>query len=330
MKVWQRVEPLLIPEINKARDSRLQSAGNERYLGRRGLVLDQFANFIGTIPPLLLAFSPSFTEFVCGNRALADAIALENDSDSSALNEQTRDALNRMMPELESLKLERASLLRSLLPRDDAYEGVTEEGVLALATSVYECVPCHQKASGLHMLAHHCYGSQRSRSQCPKFSKEGKETVQALLELIGLGKETTALELDRRDDRFVCSQCPLAIFLAVEARPPRRLARDWRSCVRLFLVVCALSLTPYSPQITHTCIKSNGAKTSKWLLVEKRETVGLSWGGDPVYGAYACMRCPPRVDRRYGFIEWQGLEAVKEHLKKELVHCQCHESNPVF
>jgi len=149
------------------------------------------------------------------------------------------------------------------------------------------------------MLAHHCYGSQRSRSQCPKFSKEGNETVQALLELIGLGKETTALELDRRDDRFVCSQCPLAIFLAGEARPPRRLARDWRSC------------------ITHTCIKSNGAKTSKWLLVEKRETVGLSWDGDPVYGAYSCMRCPPRVDRRYGFIEWQGLEAVKEHLKKE-------------
>ncbi|KAH9986005.1 hypothetical protein BJV74DRAFT_547625 [Russula compacta] len=297
-RVWQRVEPLLIPEINKARDSRLQSAGDERYLARRGFVVDQFANFMGTIPPLLLAFLPSFTEFVCGNRALADAIVHESDPDYLTLNEQSRDAISKILPELELLKQERASVLRSLLPRDDTYEGAADEDVLALASSVYECLPCHQRASGLHMLAHRCYGPQKSRSQCPRFSEDGKVAVEALLKLLGLGKNTTALELDRRNDRFVCLQCPLASFF-VGPNSQRRLVRDWRSCV------------------THMCIKEHDDETSRWLVVGQRDTAGLFWDGDPIYGAYCCMRCPPRVDRRHCFIEWQGLGAVKEHLKKE-------------
>jgi hypothetical protein len=236
--VWQRVEPLLIPEINKARDSRLQAVGNERYLERRSFVLGQFASFMGTIPPLLLAFLPSFTEFLSGSRALADAIALENDPDDRTLIEQIRDAISRILPELQSQKRERAKLLRSLLPRDDAHGGMGDDDVLALATSVFECAPCHQKASGLHMLAHRCHGPQRSRGQCPRFNEEGKETVETLLKLIGLGKKTTALELDRRKDRFVCSQCPLATFIMEEAHSQRRLIRDWRSCVRLIFVAC--------------------------------------------------------------------------------------------
>lgn len=204
---------------------------------------------MGTIPPLLLAFLPSFTEFVCGNRALADAIVHESDPDYLTLNEQSRDAISKILPELELLKQERASVLRSLLPRDDIYEGAADEDVLALASSVYECLPCHQRASGLHMLAHRCYGPQKSRSQCPRFSEDGKMTVEALLKLLGLGKNTTALELDRRNDRFVCLQCPLASFF-VGPHSQRRLVRDWRSCVRLILVACiiveALFTTGYS------------------------------------------------------------------------------------
>lgn len=188
---------------------------------------------MGTVRPLLLAFLPSFTEFLCRNRCLADAITLENDPDDATLNEQSNQAMSRIMPELESRKRERTSLLRSLLPGDDAYEGVADEDALALAISQYECVPCHQRASGLHMLAHRCYGLQRSRNHCPRFNVEGKRTVETLLKLMGLGKRTTALELDRRNDRFVCGQCPLVTFLTEEAFPQRRIIRDWRSCVRL-------------------------------------------------------------------------------------------------
>jgi len=172
---------------------------------------------MGTIPPLLLAFLPSFTDFLCGNRGLADALTLQDDPDNTILNEESHDAMSTIIPELESLKRERAGLLRSLLPRDDAYEGMADEDVLALATSVFECAPCHQRASGLHMLAHRCYGPQRSRNQCPRFSKESKKTVEALLKLMGLGAKTTALELDRRNDRFVCWRCPLVTFFTEEA-----------------------------------------------------------------------------------------------------------------
>ena len=295
----------------------MQSAGNERYLERRSFVVGQFANFMGTIPPLLLAFLPSFTDFLCSNRGLADALTLEDDPDNTILNEESHDAMSSIIPELESLKRERASLLRSLLPRDDAYEGMADEDVLALATSVFECAPCHQRASGLHMLAHRCYGPQRSRNQCPRFSKESKKTVEALLKLMGLGAKTTALELDRRNDRFVCWRCPLVTFFTEEVYPQRRIVRDWRSCVRL--ISCGLfhsSLTTCSLQVSHMCINDQD-KTSGWLLVGETETAGMLWDGDPVYGSYSCMHCPPRVNRRHGFIEWQGLCTVKKHLKKE-------------
>jgi hypothetical protein len=218
----------------------LQSARNERYLERRSFVIDQFANFMATIPPLLLAFLPSFADFLCKHRGLADAVTLDNDPDNAVLNEQSHDAMSRIVPELESLKRDRASLLRSLLPRDDSHEGMADEDVIALATSMYECVPCHLKASGLHMLAHRCYGSQRSRNQCPRFNEEGKKAVEGLLEMLGLGKKTTALELDRRGDKFMCWQCPLVTFYVDELYPQRRIVRDWRSCVRPILWLGAL------------------------------------------------------------------------------------------
>lgn len=188
-----------------------------------------------TIPPLFLAFLPSFAEFLCRNQSLADAMMLENDPDNAALNERSYQAMSKIMPEVESQKRERASLLRSLLPRDEAYGGLADEDALGLAISQFECVPCHQRASGLHMLAHRCFGLQRSRNHCPRFNEEGKKTVETLLKLMGLGKRTTALELDRRNDRFVCGQCPLVAFLTDESYPQRRIIRDWRSCVRLIM-----------------------------------------------------------------------------------------------
>jgi hypothetical protein len=239
--VWQRIEPLLIPEINRTRDIRLRHAGDEPYLERRSLVIDQLAKFMATLPPLHLALLPPFMEFLCGNRALAHAIALDNDPDNVALNELTREAISRLGPELEAQKLERADFLRSLLPQEDTYEGAPDEQVLSLATSVYECVACHLRTSGLRILAHHCYNPQKSRGQCLQFSEEGRRTVETLLKLMGLGKETTELELDRRKDRFVCMGCPLVTFaFGRVTHSQKRHVRDWRSCVRLILMTCVL------------------------------------------------------------------------------------------
>lgn len=64
------------------------------------------------------------------------------------------------------------------------------------------------------------------------------------------------------------------------------------------------------------CVR-NQDKTPGWVLLGERETAELFWDGDPVYGAYSCMHCPPRVDRRNGIIQWQGLCNVKKHLKTE-------------
>jgi len=71
---------------------------------------------MGTIPPLLLAFLPSFTDFLCSNRGLADALTLEDDPDNTILNEESHDAMSSIIPELESLKRERASLFDLFFP----------------------------------------------------------------------------------------------------------------------------------------------------------------------------------------------------------------------
>lgn len=82
-------------------------------------------------------------------------------------------------------------------------------------------------------------------------------------------------------------------------------------------VVCYYSvLTTYSLQVSHVCIKDYD-QISEWHLVGEMETAGMLWDGDPVYGAYCCMLCPPPVDHRHGFIEWHALRDVLRHLKEE-------------
>jgi hypothetical protein len=231
--VWQRVEPLLRPGVNVVRDQRLIREGGHGYLQRRRVVLEDYANFLKTLSPILLALSPPATEFLCENQALADALALDSGFDHSSVRGRVLDVITRLGPELETQKRERAKLLRSLLPKTDVFEGATDDEAIALATSVYECSDCRQSASGLHMLAHFCDRAQKPNTFRPQLSEHGRETVGILLQLIGLGRDTAALDLDRRDDRFVCMRCSRGSFPQNGAEVLGRCVRDWRSCVRL-------------------------------------------------------------------------------------------------
>jgi hypothetical protein len=323
--VWQRIEPLLIPEINKARDLRLQREG--RYLGRRAVVLDQYVKFMKTLSelsPLLLALSPTFSEFLCGDRTLANVVALDNDIIGPGLVEQASEAISRLIDGLEIRRLERSIFLRSLLPENDAFGSATDEEVLGLATSVYECAPCHLRISGLHMLAHRCRGPQKHRIQYPRFSEEGRKTVEVLLGLLGLGEKTTALELDRRGDRFVCLRCPLLSFGGRGACVQGRYARDWRSCVCFFFLFflslpTIVPLTLHALQVAH----ATGPKQERshkggfeFHLVEESKTAGIQWCGDRHLAAYSCKRCPLPVVGRGANVEWRGLDVIKEHINQ--------------
>ena len=76
--VWKRVEPLLFPEVNEARDRRLVLEGGEGYKLLRQRVIVEYSNFLKTLAPILLALSPSGTRFLCENQALASALAQNN------------------------------------------------------------------------------------------------------------------------------------------------------------------------------------------------------------------------------------------------------------
>jgi hypothetical protein len=252
--VWQRVEPLLRPGVNKARDQRLMREGGEDYCTRRQLVIGQYANHLKTLPPILLSLSPTVTQFLCENQALADTLALGSGPDHTPLTCRIVEAVNGLRPELEKRERERNTLLRSLLPKADVSEGSTDDQAIALATSVYECSDCHLPTSGLHMLAHDCDYALKPNMLHAQLSEIGRATVEILLRLLGLGKETTALELDRRNDRFVCMRCSRGTFPQNGKEVLGRCVRDWRSCVRFLCFVLgtcegiadAISITDYS------------------------------------------------------------------------------------
>jgi hypothetical protein len=193
-----------------------------------------YANFLKTLPPILLSLAPTATQFYCENLALADALALGNGlPDQRLFTCRIVGAINSLRPELEKRKRERAARLRSLLPKSDVSEDATDDDAISLATSVFECSDCRLPTSGLHTLAHECDHAPKPNTLHPQLSEIGRATVQMLLQLLGLGKETTALELDRRNDKFVCMRCSRGTFPQNGREVLGRCVRDWRSCVRL-------------------------------------------------------------------------------------------------
>jgi len=100
-------------------------------------------------------------------------------------------------------------------------------------------------ATGLHMLVHKCDDdTQNSNTIHPHLSEEGRKTVVMLLGVLGLGRNTTALELDRRNDKFVCMCCSRGIHPEYGEDVVGRTVRDWRSCVRLdFLLLSDVTLS---------------------------------------------------------------------------------------
>ncbi|KAI9507425.1 hypothetical protein F5148DRAFT_1204959 [Russula earlei] len=302
-RVWQRIEPLLRPLVNEARDRRLTRDGGENYRLRRQLVLAEYAAFLRTLPPILLALSPTATEFICENQAVADALALGIGPDHPPITDRTVEAINRLRPELEKRMRERARLLRSLLPQSDISEDVTDDKAISLATSVYECTDCRLPTSGLHMLAHNCDRAQKPNTLHPQLSEQGRETVETLLQLLELGRNTTALDLDRRNDKFVCMCCSQGTFPQNGEEVLGRCVRDWRSCV------------------THA-VGSRNERWHKgnpsWCLVGSTEIAAMSWEEFTNTHAYGCMRCPARIDLNSGSVQWYNkVSDVRVHAQIE-------------
>ena len=227
--MWQRVEPLLRPGVNEARDQRLMREGGDTYLTRRQLVLGEYAEFLKTLSPIFLSLSPTATQFLCGDRDLADALALGTGPGEPHLTDRISEAINDLELELVTRRRERAELLRSLLPKTDVAEDAKDDEAISLATSVYECSDCHLPTSGLYMLAHKCEQAPKPNTLQPRLSEMGRATVEILLRLLGMGRKTTALELDTRNDRFVCMRCPRGSFPQNGKEVLGRCVRDWRS-----------------------------------------------------------------------------------------------------
>ncbi|KAI0275533.1 hypothetical protein BGY98DRAFT_992088, partial [Russula aff. rugulosa BPL654] len=222
-RAWKRVEPLLLPKVNEARDRR-------------------------------------------PNQALASALAQNNGPNDPSVRSRFLEAINSLRPELETRKQGRASHLRSLLPEADKP------------------------------------GTFR-----PQLSDRGRETVKTLLQLLGLGEGTMALDLDRRNDKFVCIQCSRGSFIQGGKGVLGRCVRDWRSC------------------IAHA-ISSKHERWNKcspnWRVVTPTETAELIWEESSTAQAYGCLHCPTQIDPNRSTVQWYTAVhetwEVMEHV--QIVH----------
>ena len=205
----------------------------DTYLARRKVVLEEYAKFLEMLGPIPLSLSPTATQFLCENGDLADALARGPGPDDPLLIDRISEAIDKLGGELEDRRRDREALLQSLLPKTDVSEDAKDGEAIFLATSVYECSDCHLPTSGPYMLAHKCEQAPKPNTLHPRLSEIGRATVGILLQLLGLGRKTTALELDRRNDRFVCMRCPRGSFPQNGKEVLGRCVRDWRSCVRL-------------------------------------------------------------------------------------------------
>ncbi|KAI0267132.1 hypothetical protein BC834DRAFT_1040925 [Gloeopeniophorella convolvens] len=289
-RVWQRIEGALIAEVEKARNSRLERERARRSQKRAEVVLAEYSAWLKTLPPLLFCLAPAPYRAVSSLKPLSAIIALDDDEN---LNERIKEAFVLVSSEMQSRKIDREGFLRALLPEAEVHQGMEEEDILSLATSVYVC-PRYKPPvamSGLHMLVHDCSSLLGAGLPCPQVCEEGQKVVEALLNLLELGIGTTALELDKRNDRFACMSCPLSSHWTGSGHAKGRPARDWRSCIFHQL--------------------GEGHPTQQWLLIDRDQVPkdSLCHGGSTF--SFGCLHCCPRA---YTTGSWQSLENILKHL----------------
>jgi len=285
--VWEQHKPEMIRKIESHKAERLRRE-------RRELVNNFYKEYKATLkaekwqhfpPSDILAYEDVFVGFI------------NQDSSDTAI-ELDKEAATKRLPEIiDDWRLQRQKELYELLPGAsldiESYETPEGEDIsdeelerrraefraeqekklqqamnerMALAKTVFTCSSCK---NGRHAgkavigweaaLTHMCGSFGHYFHSNWEFCSVGYAAAAALARQVGLDSDTaTAEEMDKRDARFFCGNCPVRTHNKVQGRK----AYTWRECVRL-TVLNPLTREADTLIIGHSCCREGGGSYTR-------------------------------------------------------------------
>lgn len=213
------------------------------------IVNSLYQSFNDSFPLSISQYHPPITK-ICRFRAFDDLINSPADVDNVALD------FARPMQLLPGLIAtwtnSRKVKLRNIIAANSGSS--SEPDCLNLATSVFRCANAHYCAANYthgyfarkviigweSASRHHCTPTSQQEpadlnnglAEELVFDEKASQSVKSLLKLLKLdNRTTTILDMDEKDDRFLCLSCPPERYPITG-----RIAFTWRSAVRIILL----------------------------------------------------------------------------------------------
>lgn len=274
LSVWQRVFSVIKPELEKAKQERLERERRARQREREKVLSQALVGWLKMQPPLIFAYLPTSADlrlFSVFNDAIEEdvpptpefrtrieTLLLENSETLMAWAKKRVEIVVSRVPKSTAGPLKSTEQSDTSVTLDSTIAAPSEDdtsqsnptaviipvpATMTLATTVFTCPGSYCGGYSSHKLslfaaeifAHRCADMTKSDTVTPTFSEPASRTVISLIELLGLDPNTTTpTELDRRDARFVCMNCPAIRHWespSLSGLDFGRTALSWRKCV---------------------------------------------------------------------------------------------------
>ncbi|PPR02550.1 hypothetical protein CVT26_012018 [Gymnopilus dilepis] len=323
-RIWNRIRPLLEPEIAARKAKRLEEEFAKIQRNRRGIVDDLYKSYKASLHPSQWKYLPR-TFDLCQLSPIAAMVEAPIESTVTAAD--FAEAAETFPALLSSFSEDRKQKARALLPsappaprEPGEIEDDVVQDVLDLATSVFECrnvgTQGHARSSPVvgsdDLLSHHCgapdhglphrgyyYWYSSSEEGKLLFSEEGSQVAASLVRLAGLDPTTAlASDMDKKDLRFSCSRC---IPLNVSGSWSRR-GYSWRSAI-LHVLDHAHS-GPSQPNVQYNWAVLSVTDAD---AVKASEMLDRKWDRE----SWTCARCTTFLDNLRKRVD------ILDHLKSE-------------
>ncbi|KAJ7037952.1 hypothetical protein C8F04DRAFT_998527 [Mycena alexandri] len=307
-RIWKRIHPLLEPEVQAQKTSRLKKEHDARIRERTLLVEAIYNGYKRTLVPAQWRYLPGLHE-VCQSPAFSTII----DSPNDVIVQKThfKEATAALPALVTSITAARKADLVQLIEAAHASEpdpfgarGSTSQGsgtrLLDLATTVFVCAQSHCSRRSPWALAsakpaligwdaavnHRCrveqwiqgFHGNVSVQTILAFSKRGQTAAASLVKLAGSHQQMTAAQMDQLDLRFLCIACSPR----VSGNKESHVSYSWRAAVSHFV------------EIQHA------APLWRQLSDDEAQQVKSSEGVDPTL-SWSCNHCSHNLDACHTF-----------------------------
>ncbi|KAK7049723.1 hypothetical protein VNI00_005754 [Paramarasmius palmivorus] len=223
---WKKDRYQYIPLVERARDERLLRERQLLVEARKEVAYDVITNVKKATKPSLWPYWPPTS-------LIRDTIPVFQDlinspSDKPITEQDCAEAIPLIQPFVDLWIAGMRKQYRGMIPhRTGTADTPTNVDVLSLATSVFSCdetFDCRHLLLSWEAVGTHNHRIEHDQRSSTQFNESGSEAVFSLLRVLGLDpSRTLAVDMDARNDRFLCLACPSHV--------KRRPVFNWREAV---------------------------------------------------------------------------------------------------